>query len=64
LEGRGRWISEFEASLVSRVSSRAARAIQKNPVLKYKKRKKKKSNCIITAHSNMDDSSQKLETSG
>jgi hypothetical protein len=30
------WISEFEASLVYRVSSRTARAIQRNPVLKNK----------------------------
>jgi hypothetical protein len=29
---RGRWISEFEASLVYRVSSRTARATQRNPV--------------------------------
>jgi hypothetical protein len=29
--GRGRWISEFEASLVYRVSSRTARATQRNP---------------------------------
>jgi hypothetical protein len=34
LGGRGRWISEFEASLVFRVSSRTARATQRNPVLK------------------------------
>ena len=34
LGGRGRWISEFEASLVYRVSPRTARAIQKNPVSK------------------------------
>jgi hypothetical protein len=34
LGGRGRWISEFEASLVYIVSSRTARAIQRNPVLK------------------------------
>jgi hypothetical protein len=34
LGGRGRWISEFEASLVYRVSSRTARAIQINPVSK------------------------------
>jgi hypothetical protein len=33
LGGRGRWISEFEASLVYRVSSRTARATQRNPVL-------------------------------
>jgi hypothetical protein len=32
--GRGRQISEFEASLVYRVSSRTARAIQRNPVSK------------------------------
>jgi hypothetical protein len=34
LGGRGRRISEFEASLVYKVSSRTARAIQRNPVLK------------------------------
>ena len=34
LRGRGRWISEFEASLVYKVSSRTARAIQRNPVSK------------------------------
>jgi hypothetical protein len=32
LEGRGRWISEFIASLVYRVRSRTARATQRNPV--------------------------------
>jgi hypothetical protein len=36
LGGRGRRISEFEASLVYKVSSRTARAIQRNPVLKIK----------------------------
>jgi hypothetical protein len=30
--GRGRQISEFEASLVYKVSSRTARAIKRNPV--------------------------------
>ena len=40
--GRGRWISEFEASLVYRVSSRIARATQRNPVSKNQKEKKKK----------------------
>jgi hypothetical protein len=40
LEGRGRWISEFEASLVYRVSSRTARATQRNPVSKKQKYKK------------------------
>jgi hypothetical protein len=35
--GRGRRISEFEASLVYKVSSRTARAIQRNPVSKNQK---------------------------
>jgi hypothetical protein len=34
LGGRGRWISEFEATLVYKMSSRIDRAIQRNPVLK------------------------------
>jgi hypothetical protein len=38
----GRQISEFEASLVYRVSSRTARSIQRNPVSKTKKTKKQK----------------------
>jgi hypothetical protein len=38
--GRGRRISEFEASLVYKVSSRTA--IQRNLVLKNQKKKKKK----------------------
>jgi hypothetical protein len=42
LGGRGRRISEFEASLVYKVSSRTARAIQRNPVSKKPKKKKKK----------------------
>jgi hypothetical protein len=33
LGGRGRQISEFEASLVYKVSSRTARAIQRNPAI-------------------------------
>jgi hypothetical protein len=41
LGGRGRQISEFEASLVYKVSSRTARAIQRNPALKNKKNKNK-----------------------
>jgi hypothetical protein len=53
LGGRGRWISEFKASLVYRVSSRTARAIQRHPAsknknqktnIKTKKKKKKKKN--------------------
>jgi hypothetical protein len=35
---RGRRISEFEANLVYRVSSRTARATQRNPVSKNKKK--------------------------
>ena len=31
--GRQRWVSKFETSLVYRVSSRTAKAIQRNPVL-------------------------------
>jgi hypothetical protein len=42
LGGRGRRISEFEASLVYKVSSRTARAIQRNPVLKNKTKTKNK----------------------
>jgi hypothetical protein len=39
LGGRGRQISEFEACLVYRVSSRTARAMQRNPVSKKEKKK-------------------------
>jgi hypothetical protein len=42
LGGRGRRISEFEASLVYRVSSRTARGIQRNPVSEKPKKKQKK----------------------
>jgi hypothetical protein len=42
LGGRGKQISEFEASLVYRVSSRIARATQRNPVSEKKKKKEKK----------------------
>jgi hypothetical protein len=42
LGGRGRRISEFEASLVYKVSSRTARAIKRNPVSKNQKKKKKR----------------------
>jgi hypothetical protein len=37
LGGRSRWISELEASLVYRGSSRTARATQRNPVSKSQK---------------------------
>jgi hypothetical protein len=42
LGGRGRWISEFKASLVYKVSSRTARAIQRNHVLKKNNNNNKK----------------------
>jgi hypothetical protein len=41
LGGRGRRISEFETSLVYKVSSRTDRAIQRPPVSKNQKRKRK-----------------------
>jgi hypothetical protein len=40
LGGRGRRISEFEASLVYKVSSRTARATQRNPVWKNENKNK------------------------
>jgi hypothetical protein len=45
--------SEFEASLVYKVSSRTARAIQRNTVSKKKKKKKKKTQdfCRNSKHS-------------
>jgi hypothetical protein len=60
LGGRGRWISEFEASLVYKVSSRTATATQRNPVSKnqtktkqnkksQKKRKKRKEKEYISS---------------
>jgi hypothetical protein len=48
LGGRGRQISEFEASLVYRVSSRTARAIQRNPVSKKNKKIKKRAAVVLT----------------
>jgi hypothetical protein len=45
LGSRGRWISEFEASLGYRVSSRTARATQRNPVSK-KTNKQKQHLCL------------------
>jgi hypothetical protein len=41
LGGRGRRISEFEASLVYKVSSRTARTTQRNPASKQNKTKQK-----------------------
>jgi hypothetical protein len=46
--GRGRWISEFHASLVYRVSSRTARATQKPCLEKNKnKNKNKTKSCLL-----------------
>jgi hypothetical protein len=42
LGGKGRQISEFKASLVYKVSSRTARAIQRNLVSKNKRKNKTK----------------------
>jgi uncharacterized membrane protein len=42
LGGRGRWISEFEATLVYRVSFRTARAKQRNTVSKNQTKTKTK----------------------
>ena len=53
LGGRGRQISELEASLSFRVSSRTARATQRNPVSKYKtKENKTKENKILKPQTN------------
>jgi hypothetical protein len=40
--GRGRQISEFEASLIYKVSSRTARATQRNPVSTKQNKTKQK----------------------
>jgi hypothetical protein len=42
LGGRGRWISEFEASPVYKVKSRTGRATQRNPVSKKQNNNKQK----------------------
>jgi hypothetical protein len=53
LGGRGKWISEFEASLVYRVSSRTARATQRNPVSENKtKQNKTKQNKTMNKQKN------------
>jgi hypothetical protein len=44
LGGRGKQISEFKASLVYKVSSRTARATQRNLVSEKQKQKPKKTN--------------------
>jgi hypothetical protein len=55
--GRGRRISEFEASLVYRVSSRTARATQRNAVSKNKnKQTKAKNSYTKIKHTQLYDS--------
>jgi hypothetical protein len=44
LGGRGRRISEFKASLVYKVNSRTARAIQRNRLKKRKRKTNKQTN--------------------
>jgi hypothetical protein len=48
LGGRERQISEFEAGLVYKVSSRTARATQRNPVLEKTKQNKTKQNKTLS----------------
>jgi hypothetical protein len=55
LGGRGRQISEFKAGQVYKVSSRTARATQRNPVLKKQKTKQqqqKRNKKISTTNNN------------
>jgi hypothetical protein len=47
LGGRGRQISDFEASLVYRVSSRIARATQRNPVSKKEREREREKERFI-----------------
>jgi hypothetical protein len=44
----GRWISKFKASLIYRVSSRTARATQRNPVSKNQKPKQTKKKSVFS----------------
>ena len=45
--GRGRQISEFEASLIYRVSSRTTRTIQRNPVWKKREGRENRNGCGV-----------------
>jgi hypothetical protein len=45
--GRNRRTSEFQASLVYKVSSRTAKAIQRNPVSKNQKEKRKQERTVV-----------------
>jgi hypothetical protein len=60
LGGRGRQTLEFEASLVYRVSSRTARATQRNPASKIqKKRKNKQAKVRVSRSKKMENMNQK-----
>jgi hypothetical protein len=48
LGGRGRQISKFEAGLVYKVSSRTARAIQRNPVSKNQNQPNKQKLILVS----------------
>jgi hypothetical protein len=50
LGGRGRRISEFKDSLVYKVSSRTARAIQRNPVSKREREREREREPIETLY--------------
>jgi hypothetical protein len=62
LGGRGRQISEFEASLVYRVSSRTARATRRNPVSKKKKQQNKQTNKQKTNERKKERKKERKET--
>jgi hypothetical protein len=55
LGGRGRQISEFEASLVYRVSSRTAKATQRNPVSKKQKQQQQQQQKRYPHHGSLND---------
>jgi hypothetical protein len=66
LGGRGRRISEFKVKLVYRVSSRTARATQRNPVSIKKKKEEedKRKRCLLDenralAYSHLSQSTHK-----
>jgi hypothetical protein len=63
--GRGRRISEFEDSLVYKVSFRTARATQRNPVSKTKQNKTKtKNQKKQTKKSNVRSYTHKISLTG
>jgi hypothetical protein len=58
LGGRGRQISEFEASLVYKVSSKTARATQRNPVLKKQNKTKQQQQKTKTKKKNKNNNNK------